>query len=237
MDALNEISKIFLFSGLNSKELQFINDFSCIKTFKKGEIIFFDTEPYNGFYGVLDGLVKIYKISNEGREYIIHLEHTGSTFAEVPIFEKFENAQTSEMVYPANAMAIEEKTKVIKVPVRPFIELIHSNSDICMKMLASFAKRLRFLNKHIESITLDDVTKRLAKYLLIETEKINLKNNCRNCSVIELNISKYDLASHLGTIIETLSRALKKLQTEKIIEVNGKRILINKIESLKSYTT
>lgn len=238
MKSSNDINKIFLFSGLNEKELQLIKDFSCIKTYNKGEIIFVDTEPYDGFYGVVDGLVKIYKISNEGREHIIHLEYTGSTFAEVPMFEKDSDVIMTELSYPANAMAIEECTVVIKVPVKPFLELTKRNTDICLKMLASFAKRLRFLNKHIESITLDDVTKRLSKYILIEANKEHTnkdKFKTSQINFIELVISKYDLASHLGTITETLSRALKKLQTENIIEVYGKRIMIKDITSLKNY--
>jgi len=238
-DINKNINKIFLFSGLTEKELQIIKDFSSIKVYDKGEIIFFDTEPYLGFYGVMEGLVKIYKISKEGREHIIHLEYPGSTFAEVPIFENYSENNLREMTYPANAMAIEDKTIVIRVPVKPFLELIKRNSDISLKMIASFAKRLRFLNSHIESLTLDDVTKRLSKYLLSEIEKENQnrsKSKSKQENQIELDISKYDLASHIGTITETLSRALKKLQTENIIEVNGKKIIIIDLTALKNST-
>ena len=63
MISADNIKKIFLFSDLNSKELQLIKDISVISVHSKGEILFFDTEPYQGFYGVIEGLVKIYKIS------------------------------------------------------------------------------------------------------------------------------------------------------------------------------
>lgn len=232
MKSVKDIDKIFLFSGLDEKERQIIKDFSSIKIYNKGEVIFFETEPYLGFYGVIEGLVKIYKISKEGREHIIHIEYPGSTFAEVPMFETNAEKSLSDLTYPANAMAIEENTVVIKVPVKPFLEFMKHNSDICFKLLSSLSKRLRFLNTHIESVTLDDVSKRLAKYLLIEIEKNKLKNE----NFIELEISKYDLASHLGTITETLSRALKKLQANNIIEVNGKKILIKDLSALKNST-
>lgn len=232
----NDIGKIFLFSGLNVKELQIIRSFSCIKTYSKGEIIFFDTEPYKGFYGILEGLVKLYKISTEGREHILHIMYAESTFGEVPMFERFLENNTTNLSYPANAMAIEDDTVVIKIPEKPFLELIKRNPDICLKMLASFARRLRFLNNHIESVTLDDVSKRLSKYLLAEVNKGNTrKYEIRKTNQIELDISKYDLASHLGTITETLSRALKKLQTENMIEVNGKIITIKDLPALKNY--
>jgi CRP/FNR family transcriptional regulator len=234
-----DLNKIFLFSSLNEKETQLIKAFSSIKTYSRGEIIFFDTEPYSGFYGIIEGLVKLYKISNEGREHILHIEYPGSTFGEVPMFEKFADKDLTELAYPANSMAIEENTVVIKVPARSFLELTNRNNDICLKMLASFAKRLRFLNSHIESVTLDDVTKRLSKYLVTEVNKEHPQKEKfmpKKDTVIELIISKYDLASHLGTITETLSRVLRKLQTEGIIEVNGKKILIKDLAALKDYT-
>ena len=237
MKSANDINKIFLFSGLDEKELSLILDFSSIKNYSKGEVIFFETEPYLGFYGVIEGLVKIYKISNEGREHIIHIEYPGSTFAEVPMFEKNSETSLSDLRYPANAMAIEENTVVIKVPTKPFLGFMKQNTDICFKLLSSLAKRLRFLNTHIESVTLDDVSKRLVKYLLTEMEQPqNEKNKFKNENFIELEISKYDLASHLGTIKETLSRALKKLQANNIIDVNGKKIVIKDLAALKNST-
>lgn len=237
MKSANDINKIFLFSGLDEKELSLIKDFSSIKSYSKGEVIFFETEPYLGFYGVIEGLVKIYKISNEGREHIIHIEYPGSTFAEVPMFEKNSETSLSDLRYPANAMAIEENTVVIKVPTKPFLEFMKQNTDICFKLLSSLAKRLRFLNTHIESVTLDDVSKRLVKYLLIEMEHPQKeKSKFKNENYIELEISKYDLASHLGTIKETLSRALKKLQANNIIDVNGKKIVIKDLAALKNST-
>lgn len=237
MKSTNDISKIFLFSGLDEKELKIIKDFSSIKNYSKGEVIFFETEPYPGFYGVIEGMVKIYKISKEGREHIIHIEYPGSTFAEVPMFETSAEKCLGDLTYPANAMAIEENTVVIKVPAKPFLEFMKHNSDICFKLLSSLAKRLRFLNSHIESVTLDDVLKRLAKYLLIEIEHPQKeKNKLKDENSIDLEISKYDLASHLGTITETLSRALKKLQANNIIEVKGKKIIIKDLKALKNST-
>ena len=60
-----DLKNIFLFSDLNNKEADSIKEFSSLKKFSKGEIIFFDTEPYTGIYGILEGVVKIYKISKK----------------------------------------------------------------------------------------------------------------------------------------------------------------------------
>ena len=229
-----DLKKIFLFSNLNDAETDSIKAFSSLKRFSKGEIIFFDTEPYTGIYGILEGIVKIYKISREGREHLIHIEHPGSTFGEVPMFENFSGIIEKERTYPANAMALDSETVVIKIPVKPFTDFIKQNNDACLKMLSSFAKRLRFLNTHIENLTLGDVTKRLSIYIITEYEKKLSKCGSATKS-LELGISKYDLASHLGTVNETLSRVFKKLQNENILEVKGKIIEIKDVPALKRY--
>ena len=233
---LDDLRKIFLFSELHDFELEKILSFSRVKTFAKGEIIFFDTEPYIGFYGIIDGQVKIYKISHEGREHIIHIENSGSTFAEIPMFEKYMDKSKTTFCYPANAMSIEDNTKVIRVPENDFLNFITENPGICMKLLYCFAKRLKFLNSHLGSLILDDVTRRLLKYLVNKCE-CNFKeyysnNECNECT-IALDISKSDLASHLGTITETLSRSFKKLQNQNVIYVKGKYITIKNLTYIK----
>lgn len=229
-----DLKKIFLFSNLNDAEADSIKEFSSLKKFSKGEIIYFDTEPYTGIYGIFEGNVKIYKISKEGREHLLHIEHPGSTFGEVPMFENFSGIFEKERTYPVNAMALDTETVVVKIPVKPFIDFISQNNDACLKMLSSFARRLRFLNSHIENLTLGDVTKRLSIYLITEYEK-TLNPRSSGVKSLELRISKYDLASHLGTVNETLSRVFKKLQNESILEVKGKMIDIIDFSALKKY--
>lgn len=217
----NILKNVHLFSDLNEEELEKIYSRSDIKIFEKGEMIFFDTEPYQGFYIVIEGSVKIFKISKDGRELIIHFVYPFNTFAEVPLLEQFEKVRKDEFSYPANAMSLEKNTKLVLIRANTFYSLVEKNKIMCLKMMSGLAKRLRHLNGYIESITLD-VPKRLAKFILAEQNKI-LSDNKNH---IELNISKHDLAAYLGTIDETLSRALKKLQDDNLIEVDGKDIKI-----------
>jgi len=226
------IQKVPIFSKLGENDLEKICSIVKLKTFNKDDIIFFDTEPYRGFYFVVAGLVKIYKISKEGREHILHLVEPHNTFAEVPLFENIGEVLPDEFRYPANAMALEDTTKVGLLPALEFTSLLKNNPEICLKMLSGFAKRLRHLSRHIEDISLKDVTKRVAGFILKE-HKNQSNGNLKQTPEIKLNISKNDLASYLGTIIETLSRTLKKLQNEQIIIVEGRTIIIKDPERLK----
>jgi CRP/FNR family transcriptional regulator len=241
---ISDLKKIHLFSDLSERELEKILSFSRHKKYSKGEILFFDTEPFHGFYCVLEGSIKLYKISTEGREHIVHIMNPFNTFGEVPVFENYEDVLSDKAVYPINAMAIEDNTEVFVVSAKPFLSYLKQNPEISLKFLSTLSKRLKLLNNHIEGLTLHDIKRRLAKYIIDEydiakkekeklekTKKIILKKS----DSIELSISKYDLASHLGTILETLSRTFKKLQDEKLIEVHGKTIKILDFKKLKDY--
>ncbi len=229
---INVLKKVYLFSGLNEHELESVSKISRLKTFNKGDIIFFDTEPYLGFYVAAAGLVKIYKISTDGREHILHIVQPNNTFAEVPLFENLDKSLKSDSRYPANCMAIEDNTQVILIPAKPFTDLFENNTKLCLKLISGFAKRLRYLNHHIEELTLKDVTKRVAGFVLTE---FNILNNHDKHKPFEitLQISKNDLASLLGTIPETLSRTFKKLNDDDILDVTGKTIRIIDINKLK----
>ena len=222
------LKNISLFSDLNDEELEKIYSRSDIKKFSKGEMIFFDTEPYQGFYIAVEGSVKIFKISKDGREHILYFIYPFNTFAEVPLLEQYEKIKNDEFTYPANAMALEKDTKLILIRASIFYGILEKNKTMCLKMMSGLAKKLRHLNGYIENITLD-VPKRIAKYLLAEQNKYSKESKPQ----IELSISKHDLAAYLGTIDETLSRALKKFQDDKLIKVEGKKIKINDISALK----
>jgi CRP-like cAMP-binding protein len=222
------LKNISLFSDLNDEELEKIYSRSDIKKFSKGEMIFFDTEPYQGFYIAVEGSVKIFKISKDGREHILYFIYPFNTFAEVPLLEQYEKIKNDEFTYPANAMSLEKDTKLILIRASVFYSILEKNKTMCLKMMSGLAKKLRHLNGYIENIT-HDVPKRIAKYLLAEQNKYSKESKPQ----IELSISKHDLAAYLGTIDETLSRALKKFQDDKLIKVEGKKIKINDISALK----
>jgi CRP-like cAMP-binding protein len=223
------LRNVNLFSVLNDKELDKVSELSSLKKFSKGEMIFFETEPYLGFYVVIEGSIKIFKIVGDGREQIIHFVYPYNTFAEVPLFEQYEKIKNDVFTYPANAMAIENDTRLILVRSNAFYDLLQKNNEIALKMLGALSKRLRHLNNYIES-RMKDIPHRLAEFIMQEYKKSGKADTNR----IEIEITKHDLASYLGTIDETLSRAFKKLQDEDIIQMRGRNIIIKNLKKLAS---
>lgn len=218
-----EIKKIPMFSELSEEHLSSIFDIAIPRNCKKNEIIFHEGDFYKGFYVLLNGSVKVFQVSSEGKEVIIHLIKPFETFAEIPLFEGNK--------YPVNAESLQD-SELLLIPKEQFTELLKNNYEISFKMLGGFAKRLRLLTEKIENLTSKEVTERLARYLMneiIANKTINLPE-----PMVKLSISKSTIAGYLGTITETLSRSLKKLQEENIIRVDGKKIFISCPEKLKS---
>ena len=212
-----------LFSEMDISQLREISEISRVEQFKKNHHIFLENDTYRGFYIVLKGSIKVYRISSEGKEYILHLRKPPQPFADVPLFEEGGN-------YPANAQALEDSL-LLFIPKEEFIELIRKNPSIALKMLAGFAKRMRKMTDKMEEISTKEVSNRLARFILEEIKKndsIKLKE-----PFLRLTISKSTVATYLGTITETLSRTFKKFQDEHIIVVNGKKIFVKELKKLK----
>ncbi|MBU1053209.1 MAG: Crp/Fnr family transcriptional regulator [Proteobacteria bacterium] len=203
------ISAVPLFNGLLDEQLNDIQNIAVSKYFNKGETIFLEGDPGNGFYVVADGLVKIYKVSSEGKEQILHILGPGEPFGEVPVF--------AGQAFPANAQAI-AKSHCLFFPRTDFINLVTKNPSLSLSMLAVLSMRLRQFTVQIENLSLKEVPGRLASYLLHLAEEQGENNS------VKLNISKTQLASLLGTIPETMSRIFAKMADMKLIEVEGRNI-------------
>lgn len=211
---LDIISDTPLFKGLPENQLHEIGQIAVSKHYKKGESIFLDGEKTSGFFIVMAGKVKIYKVSSEGKEQILHIFGQGEPIGEVPVF--------SGQRFPASAQAI-EKTHLLLFPRTSFVDLIARNPSLSLNMLAVLSMRLRQFTLQVENLSLKEVPNRLASYL------IYLSDEQENRNLVTLNISKGQLASLLGTIPETLSRIFAKMADQKLIKVEGRNIkLLNR---------
>ncbi len=200
-----------LFHGLPVPEIDEIMAIVIAKTYQRGASIFFEGDVANGFYMVSEGRVKIFKMSPNGKEHILHIFGEGEPFGEVPVFHN--------QPFPATAEALAKST-VLFFPRDRFVQLVIKTPSIALNMLAVLSLRLRRFASQIESLSLKEVPARLAGYLLYLLEEQGREDS------VDLEISKGQLASLLGTIPETLSRIFAKMSEEGLIEVVGRRINI-----------
>jgi CRP/FNR family transcriptional regulator len=206
---LDLISRTPLFGDLEPDQLAQVGRIARIKEFRRLETIFMEGDPGTGFYVVVQGKVKIYKVSSEGKEQILHIYGPGHPFGEVPVF--------SGSRFPANAQAI-EKSRLLYFPRSDFVELISAHPSVALNMLAVLSMRLRQFTVQIENLSLKEVPARIASYLML------LAQEEADDAAVTLPISKGQLASLLGTIPETLSRIFNKMSSQGLIKVNGRHI-------------
>jgi CRP/FNR family transcriptional regulator, dissimilatory nitrate respiration regulator len=212
------IAESLLFSELPEEQLGKVAAIAVSKTYRRGEHIFFEGDEGNGFYMVADGQVKIFKVSLEGKEHILHIFGPGEPIGEVPVFHG--------KPFPANAMAMVQ-THLLFFPRRQFIDLVAANPSLALNMLAVLSLRLRRFAAKIESLSLKEVPGRLADYLLYLAEEQG------STARVMLDIPKGQLASLLGTIPETLSRIFAKMTDEGLIRVEGRIIYLDDLEGLR----
>lgn len=212
------ITSVPLFRGLTTTDLDDLEKIIEDRQYPKGTAIFMEGDTADGFYIVAEGQVKIFKLSLEGKEHILHIFGPGNPFGEVPMF--------SGGKFPANAQAT-RKSRLIYLPKDAFVRLITVNPMLCLNMLADLSMRLRQFTIQIENLSLKEVPGRLASYL------IYLADEQDNPDSVTLNISKGQLASLLGTIPETLSRIFAKMTGDGLIRVQGRNIQLLDAEGLR----
>ena len=199
-----------LFSAMDESSLKKLLGACPTRIFPAGSRVFSPLEGAENFYIILAGRVKVYQLSLKGDEQILHLYGSGRTFGEA--------AMWACIRYPAYAEVLTE-TILLSISRKTLKNLIESNAELAMAMLAGMSSKLREFNLLIEKLALKEVPARLAGVLL-ELSKQTGGNTVR------LRQTKRELAAQIGTIAETLSRTLKKLKTAGIIEVKGSDIKI-----------
>lgn len=212
------LSNIPLFQKLPEQALGMIDRILMQREFSRGENIFTEGNESSGFYIIIKGRVKVFKLSAEGKEQILHIVGSRELLGAVSVF--------AGSPYPAHADAL-EKTSALFFPRKEFLILIQKEPSVVMNMMANLATRLQHFTRMIEDLSLKEVPGRLAAYLLYLCER----TQCGEA--VEIDISKGQLASLLGTIPETLSRILRRMTEKGILEVKGRNITLLNRKALR----
>ena len=188
------------------------------KRFRRGETIFVEGSPSSGFYMVVQGQVKLFKMALDGREQILYVLDPGEPFGMTPVF----HGQT----FPASAASMTDSTAFF-FPKKDFVALVTAHPELALAVMAALARRLRRFAAKIESLSLKEVPVRLATHLLY------LQGKQGGTNQILLDIPKKQLANLLGTSAETLSRIFAEMSAAGLIQVQGKTITLFDCEALR----
>jgi len=212
------LSGIPSFSGLSEKQIEELQEIVVNRHFNKGQLLFSEGDNGDGFYVVISGLVKIFKVSTEGKEHIMRVVGPGEPFGQVAVY--------GGRSFPESAQTM-VKSRLLFFPRTAFVEIITKNPSLALNMLAVLSMRLREFTVHVENLALKEVPGRLAAYLIYLSDEQGENDS------VTLGISKGQLASLLSTTPETLSRILAQMAAKNLIDVMRRDITILDLEGLK----
>lgn len=218
-----DIKQVTIFSTLSPQEEKEVSRYSLTNTFRKKEAIFSEGDPSEWFYIVKKGKVKITKLSQDGKELILEVISPLEFFGGIAVVRGFP--------YPANAVAMED-TEVLKISRKDLMSLMDRFPDLMYCMAMNIGDRIKDSHETLKSIALEKVEARIAALLLKLADKAGEK--VPEGIVINMKLTKQDIAEMVGTTVETSIRTMSKLTKSGIVSAKAGNIIIRDPNKLKS---
>ena len=189
--------------------------------YNKGEIIFREGAFATGIFLIQGGKAKKYKVDKEGKEQIIYVANTGEIMGY--------HALLAEERYPDSAAVLED-SEIALIPKEDFFEVLQKSKILPQRLLKTLSHEFFVLANNIALFAQRSVRERFAIQLVLMREKY--KENFTPGMSVEINMSREDLASLVGTARENILRVLKDFKGEGILETKGRKIIIKDINKL-----
>ncbi len=222
MSMINELQHSYLFAGMNDDQIDRVVESSSVLTLADGDQLFARNDPAKHFFLVRSGQFKLFRLSKNGIEKVVHVFGPGETFAEAIMFMEHHS-------YPVTAEAL-VASEVIAFDSKVFVNILRESVDTCFRVMSDMSMRLRIRLDDIDALSLQNATLRFVNYLLQQ-----LPEDSIGPSDVQLTLPKSVVASRLSIQPESFSRILKTLAKQDLIRVDGPNIHINDLQGLRGY--
>ena len=209
---VERLRKVALFANLSETTLTRVVAAAAVMRYAPDEHILLEGDPCRAGYFIMEGAVRVYRVSQEGREQVLVRLGPGQAFNTVPVFEP-------DGRNPANAVALTEVTLCVLLK-EDFLQLVRTHGDLAMVVLGDFAQRLSHLTNLVEGLALHSVQERLARFLLdAAPQKDGTSEEVREWT-------QQQIAVHLGTVRDMVGRELRALEEAGLIRLERGRIVL-----------
>ncbi len=202
-----------IFKHLTRDEADMINFEKEFRQYKRGEILYNEGSRISGFFCINKGIIKVFKTGFDGKEQIIRFAKPGDIIAYRSVLSN-ESACTSAKVI--------EDCMVCFIPSEILIKLVKTNSGFAHELLKLACHELGEANSFITDIAQKTVRERLAEIILLLVSDFGLDS--QNC--LQISLTREELANIVGTATESVIRLLSEFKSDKLVELNGKKIRI-----------
>ena len=214
---------VSLFAGIDDRHLDSIWRLSVEQMYKKNEIILFEDELDTRLFIIINGTVKLTRISEEGREYIFSFLGEGDFFGELSLLE--------DEIRSTNAVAVKEST-IISFQRSDYVKIFRQFPQITLNLLREMTQRLRERDRMIKSMSLQNATGKVACTIL------RFADDAGDINMGQVEIPRLpphrDIANMVGTSRETISRAINWLTEQGYLQKEGGRLIIKDYENFRA---
>ncbi|MCD6553346.1 MAG: Crp/Fnr family transcriptional regulator [Anaerolineae bacterium] len=206
------------FSGLDDDALREIVPYVHERTFSLGQMIVSEGDPCQAVYFVAQGVVRIRRLSLEGREHVMAYLGPGESFNLVPALDGGSN--------PATVNALTD-TRLYSIHCQYFRRIMRDHPEVALAVLERLAAKVRHLSDMVEDLALHSVRTRLARFLLAHAEG----------TLSPKHWTQQEIAAHIGTVREMVGRTLRAFADEGLVRRERGRIVVVDREGLEREAT
>jgi tRNA-Thr(GGU) m(6)t(6)A37 methyltransferase TsaA len=198
----NCVSLVPIFNHLPTEQMEEIRKVAVTRSFRKGESIYRAGDPSDTLYILGSGRVRIFRLSESGKEQLLRIMKPGDFMGELALFSESIHEEFAEAMEPTEMCILKRDS---------FQKILMEYPTVSLRMLSEFSRRLEESEKKTARIAAETVETRIALYLL------DLYSESGEKPRVALPMSKKDLASYLGTTPETISRRLADMEDSGLI--------------------
>ena len=211
----------FLFSRLSDEEIACFDEATQARSYKKGQVLYLQTEPARFFYVVCGGWIKLFHTTQEGEEIIVDMLTTGDTVGESAIFADDNHTSSAQIV---------EDAHLLSIPSTLLKEQIRQNSALALSMLSAMSLHHRRHHGEMALNAMQSAPQRVGCFLLRLCPRDKKKD-----VVLQLPYDKALIACTLGMKGATFSRALNILRQKTDLRLKGARVEIDSVMRLAQF--
>ena len=214
MTLTQSIKSLDFFENLSDNQIDILSNFSFISKYEKDSILFYETDLKTNLLFLVSGLIKIYKYDKFDNEIFLYHIYSNSLISELS------NINTNEIFCFSNASFIEDSV-VLSIDFLKLQEHFLNNNLLVKELMSSLLKKTNQLQSLVNRELVFDATAKVAYMLVSDLKMFN-------------NLKRQDVSFMLHIQPETLSRVLKKLSRDNIIEIENQQVIIKDEIALNS---
>lgn len=219
--AVSYLRKTRLFGDLDPDALARLADRAIERTYKKGQLIFYQGDPAEALFVVIEGRVKVVVVSEEGDEMLLVTLQPVDVFGEVALIDGEPRSASAETL---------ELTRVLVLTRATFLEALRQSPAMTEPLLRSLGAVLRRLTEQTADLVFLDLHGRVAKLLVGLAEK----NEAGEDDIeLDMNLTQSDLASMVGGSRQSVNQILRSFERRGYLEMKGRKLIIKAPDLLR----